>query len=177
MLVTALDVRLAGVLRRVGVELLHAAVRAGTEARVREDARGMKKLEAAVRAQEARVEKVASTLLDVGASEFLTAKLRQEEEKLRDARQALAAAATPKRVARAMPTVTVEQVLAVLDDVERISRDAPRQARDVLATVIEPVILVPTSEGYEAESRFQSRTAALASGRPVFDVVGCGGRI
>lgn len=38
---------------------------------------------------------------------------------------------------------------------ERIARDAPRQARDVLASVIEPVVLTPTPEGYEAEIRLK----------------------
>ncbi len=153
------------------------AIHAAEEARTRPADDGLRKLETAVRAQEARVEKVASTLLEVGASEFLKAKLRQEEEKLRDCRQALVAAAAPRRAARPLPKITMEEVLAVLEDVERIARDAPRQARDVLATVIEPVILNPTPEGYEAEIRLKSRTAALASGRPVFDAVGCGGRI
>lgn len=153
------------------------AIRATEEAQTQPDDGGLRRLEVAVRTQEARVEKVASTLLEVGASEFLKAKLRQEEEKLREMRQALVTAATPKRVARPLPKITVHQVLAVLDDVGRIASEAPRQARDVLATVIEPVVLRPTPEGYEAEIRLRSRTAALASGRPVFDAVGCGGRI
>ena len=65
----------------------------------------------------------------------------------------------------------------VLKDVERISRKAPLKARDVLATVIEPVLMTPTPEGYDAEIRVKSQTAALASGRPVFDAIGCGDRI
>jgi len=82
---------------------------------------------------------------------------------------------TPKRTARALPKITVEEVLAFLEDVDRISREARRQARDVLATVIEPIVLKPTPEGYEAEIRLKSRTAALASRRPVFDAMSCGG--
>ena len=123
------------------------------------------------------MEKLATTLLEVGTSEFLTAKFRQEEEKLREARQAVAAAATRKRTALPAPKITVEQVLDVLKDVERIGRKAPLKARDVLATVIEPVLMTPTPDGYDAEIRVKSQTAALASGRPVFDVIGCGGRI
>jgi site-specific DNA recombinase len=153
------------------------AMQAAEAAQTKTEDGTFRKLQTAVQAQEARVEKVASTLLQVGASDFLKAKLRQEEEKLREARQALAVAATPKRTARALPKITIEEVLAVLEDVERIAREAPRQARDVLATVIEPVILNPTPDGYEAEIRLKSRTATLASGRPVFDAMSCGGRI
>lgn len=101
------------------------AIQAAEEARTRPDDGGVRKLETAVRAQEARVEKVASTLLEVGASDFLKAKLRQEEETPRECRQALGTAATPKRAARPLPKITVEEVLAVLEDVERISRHAP----------------------------------------------------
>jgi hypothetical protein len=71
----------------------------------------------------------------------------------------------------------LDEAMAVLMDVERIGRKAPRQAREVLASVIEPVVLTPTATGYEAEIRLKSKTAYLAAGRPVFDVVGCGGRI
>ena len=149
------------------------AMRVAESAQAKTDDGGLGKLEAAVRAQEARVERVADTLLEVGASDFLKAKLRHEEDKLRDARQTLAAT-IPKRAARSLPKITIEQVLAVLEDVDRIARDAPRRAREVLATVIEPVVLMPTPDGYEAEIRLKSRTAALASGRPVFDEVGCG---
>ena len=39
------------------------------------------------------------------------------------------------------------------------------------------VLMTPTPEGYDAEIRVKSRTATLASGRPVFDAIGCGGRI
>ena len=154
-------------------EAIHAALAARSGAKDGD----LTKLEAAVRAQEARVEKVASTLLAVGTSEFLVAKLRQEEERLRDTRQGVAAAVASKRTARVTPKITIEQAMAVLTDVERIGRKAPRQARDVLASVIEPVVLTPTATGYEAEIRLKSRTAYLAAGRPVFDVVGCGGRI
>jgi site-specific DNA recombinase len=101
-------------------EWVQDAMRTAEESEAESDDGGLRRLEAAVRAQEARVEKVASTLLDVGASDFLKGKLRQEEEKLREARQALAASLAPKRAARPLPKITIEQVLAVLEDVERI---------------------------------------------------------
>jgi gamma-glutamyl:cysteine ligase YbdK (ATP-grasp superfamily) len=72
-------------------------------------------------------------------------------------RQAIAAAATPKRAARALPKITIEQVLAVLEDVERIGREAPRQARDVLATAIEPVILNPHTGGLRGREQAEKQ--------------------
>jgi hypothetical protein len=74
--------------------------------------------------------------------------------------------------------VAVDETVAVMADVERISREAPRRAREVLSMLlVGPVVLHPGPEGYEAEIRTHGRTAAIAGGRPVRFVSGCGGRI
>jgi site-specific DNA recombinase len=112
-----------------------------------------KKLEAAVRAQAARVEKVAEAIATIGCSETLARKLREEEAKLRQARAALARVAPAKKPADAGPKPTVEQVLAVMRDVERVYRKDPRLAREALASVMEPVLLHPTDKGLKAEVR------------------------
>jgi hypothetical protein len=46
--------------------------------------------------------------------------------------------------------VSLEQVLAVLEQVEKVAAKNPGRAREVLAGVMDPVVLTPTPEGYEA---------------------------
>ena len=53
--------------------------------------------------------------------------------------------------------------------------DAAR-AREVLASVIEPVVMKPTPEGYEVSLTFRNETAALAGGRTLL-LASCRGRI
>ena len=50
------------------------------------------------------------------------------------------------------------------------------QSRHHLGRLLRRMLVgTQSADGYDAETHPKSRTAALASGRPVFDSVGCGG--
>jgi site-specific DNA recombinase len=132
-------------------------------------------LQAQVRAQERQVKKAGDILFDVGLSDELKDRLRAEEEKLRAVRARLAGHA-PRRPPTAARTVSVAQVMALLQDVAAVARKAPLKARALLANLIEPVVLVPQPNGYTAEVTLRNAPAALEGGR-VCDGVGCGARI
>jgi hypothetical protein len=72
------------------------------------------------------------------------------------------------------PKVSPDQVLALLAQVEKVAERSPAQAREVLASVIEPVTLTPKPEGYEVSLTLRNETAALASGRTPLSE-SCGG--
>lgn len=127
-----------------------------------------------MRKQEARVEKVGRTLLEVGASDYLKAALRQEEERLRDLRQNLAAAVQRQPPPEAKLDVT--RVAAVMRNLSEVAASDPAEARRVMSEVVEAVVLRFTPEGPEAEVTLRNTTAALAGGR-VLAKSGCGGRI
>ena len=131
------------------------------------------RLEKDVQAQVAVVERIGNRVIEVGASDFLREKLRAEEAKLRDLRNALAKAGVPKNAVQ-VPEVTLDQVLAVLDHVEKVTEKSPARAREVLAGVIEPVTLNPTTNGYEVSLTLKNETAVLAGGRALLSD-GCGG--
>jgi site-specific DNA recombinase len=143
----------------------------------REKAEGDKvsRLEKDVEAQAAIVAKVGDRLIEVGASDFLKERLRAEETKLRELRHALALASVP-RSATPAPQVSLDQVLAVLRQIETVAAKSPARAREVLAGVIEPATLTPGPDGYEIALTLKNETAAIAGGRTLLSD-GCGGRI
>jgi hypothetical protein len=149
------------------------ALAARQHAKAKEANDAVSRLEKDVQAQAAAVERIGNRLIEVGASDFLKERLRAEEAKLRDLRHALAKASVPKDAAPA-PKVSLEQVLAVLEQVEKVAEKAPARAREVLAGVMEPVVLTPTPEGYEASLTLRNETAALAGGRTLLSE-SCGG--
>ncbi len=114
-------------------------------------------------------------LIEVGASDFLKERLRAEETKLRELRHALALASVP-RSATPAPQVSLDQVLAVLRQIETVAAKSPARAREVLAGVIEPATLTPGPDGYEIALTLKNETAAIAGGRTLLSD-GCGGRI
>jgi hypothetical protein len=120
------------------------------------------RLEAEVRAQEATVEKVANTLLEVGVSDHLRARLQREESKLRDLRRALASAPKAKPKVRRL---SLETILAEVLSVTAAAVLSPPKARDALAGLIEPVLMRPTDDGYEAEIQPKTTTATRVGGR------------
>lgn len=135
------------------------------------------RLVAAVRAQHAKTEKIAATLVEVGVSESLRAMLAREEERLRDLRRQLAEVSVPP-VARA--TLNLRQAAQAFEDIEQLVQVDPSAARARLARYLEPVVFTPVEEDgelvYTAEITLNNETAALAGGR-VIDGSGCGGRI
>lgn len=137
----------------------------------------------ATRAQQAArrgsVEKVGTTLIEAGVSEFLRERLRQEEEKLRSLRQRLAALV--ERETKQMPVerLDLDRVRAVFADLATAARRAPERVRAVLLGVVESIVLTRGEDGgYRAEITLKNETTASeeAGGR-VLDKVGCGGRI
>jgi hypothetical protein len=130
-------------------------------------------LEADVRKQEARVEKVGRTLLDVGVSDYLRAALRQEEDKLRGLRQQLAAAIQRQPAPGAK--LDVARVAAVMRNLSDVAASDPAEARRVMAEVVESVVLRFTEDGPEAEVTLKNETAAIAGGRLSAESTGCGG--
>jgi hypothetical protein len=133
------------------------------------------RLEKDVQAQAAVVERIGNRLIEVGASDFLKERLRAEETKLRELRHALAKASLPKGEAPERK-VSLEQVLAVLEQVEKVAAKSPARAREVLAGVVEPVTLTPTGDGYEVSLTLKNETAALAAGgRSTLLSESCGG--
>jgi hypothetical protein len=135
------------------------------------------RLVAAVRAQHAKTEKIAVTLVEVGVSESLRAMLAREEERLRDLRRQLAEVSVPP-VARA--TLNLRQAEQAFEDIEQLVQVDPSAARARLARYLEPVVFTPVEEDgelvYTAEITLNNQTAALAGGR-VIDGSGCGGAI
>jgi len=133
-------------------------------------------LEERTRAQEARVEKVGRLLVEVGASEYLTAALRQEEERLRGLRQRLAEARRKLPVPGAK--LAVERVAEVVRDVAVLANTDPLEARRALGEAIEPVVMMPTADGYDVEVTLKNTTAApISEGGRVLVNQDCGGRI
>lgn len=132
------------------------------------------KLQADIRGQEAKVEKVANTLLDVGVSEALRNRLRQEEDRLRELRGRLAKASTADRALP--PPFDVEGLLAAVSDVERAAETDPARAREALAALYEPFLMVPGPDGYTVRIKPRNTTAALAGGPQCLPHVVAGAR-
>lgn len=122
------------------------------------------RLEREIKDQEAKIQKVGQALIDSPDSDFLHRALRAEEGKLRDLRHALAKASVPKNPAP-VPEVTLDQVLSVLDQVEKVAAKSPARVREVLAGVIEPVIRLgrsgrPSRQGPPAMSEQRRQLGA-----------------
>jgi hypothetical protein len=132
-------------------------------------------LEADVRKQEARVEKVGRTLLDVGVSDYLRAALRQEEDKLRGLRLQLAAAVQRQPAPGAK--LDVAEVAALMRNLSDVAANDPAEARRVMAEVVESVVLRSTSDGPEAEVTLKNETAALAHVRALAGTTTASARI
>lgn len=132
------------------------------------------RLTAAVRAQQAKVEKTLSALIDLGVSEAGRARLAAEEDKLRDLRRQLASVSTPP--ARRI-VVDLQQVAQAFQDIEALVLVDPLAARARLARYLDPVVLTPVEEDGETHYVFdislKNSTATLAGGR-VLGQIGCG---
>jgi site-specific DNA recombinase len=133
-------------------------------------------LEAEVRAQAAKVDKVGRMAIESEDSEFLTAALRAEEINLRALRTKLAAA-TKAGARKPSTKVNVAEILTIMRDIARVAASDPTKAREVLAVTVEPIALRPApGGGYEAEIALRNDSAAIAGGR-VREKSSCGGRI
>lgn len=129
-------------------------------------------LEKEIEAQVALVAKMGDRLIEMGSSDYLKSKLAAEEKRLREMRRALA------KVPRTAPPrkVPLDEVLALLERVDELALKSRARARDVLATVIEPAVMVPGPDGYELQLSLKREAAALAAGdRSGLLSTSCGG--
>jgi site-specific DNA recombinase len=108
-------------------EAYEANQRARERAARRDD--DVARLEGAIRAAEARVEKVTEALARIGYSEPLAQKLRAEEAKLLNAREALAGAAPAVRPAAPLPSYARAAVLAVMENLASAVLAKPQKGR------------------------------------------------
>jgi len=135
------------------------------------------RLTAAVRAQQAKVDKIALTLVEVGVSESLRTLLLREEERLRDLRRELKDVSLPAEVREAF---NLREAAKAFEDIELLVQGDPAAARTRLSRYLEQVVFTPVEENgesvYTAEIIMKNETAALAGGR-VADDLSCGGRI
>lgn len=154
-------------------EEVAAAVRAATAAKFASGDTERVEIEAQVRAKEIEVEKIAATLVQVGVSDTLRAMLARSEEQLRTLRGSLAAM-TGKGSA---PPLDVDCIVALVDDVQRLARANPANARTHLARLLDVVLLKPDADGWAATLRLQQNETVAGEGDRVVDKSGCGGRI
>ncbi len=97
-------------------------------------------LEAEVRSAYARIEKVTEALARIGYSEPLAAKLRAEEAKLLNAREALAGAAPATKPAAPPPSYSRAAVLAVVENLASAVLAKPQKGKALLQAVVEGIL-------------------------------------
>lgn len=137
------------------------------------------RLDAEVRAQQARCDRIAAAIVEVGVSETLRASLVREEERLRDLRRRLAEVQRPKVVQLA---IDLTKAAEAVRSIARLATADVAAARARLAPYLDHVLLNPQIEDgepvYTADVVLKNTTAALVGGRSVPSVVdgfGCGG--
>lgn len=106
----------------------------------------------------------------MGVSEALKARLQTEEAKRSELRAKLTAA-TPREPSSAGRQVSKAQVLNLLENVSQVARTAPRRAGEILATVIEPVVLRPVEKGYQGDVWLRNDPAAMRAAGYAISVV------
>lgn len=137
----------------------------------------LERLEAEVRAQQAKAERIAAAIVEVGVSETLRAALLREEEALRALRGRLAEVRRPKVVALALD---LSRAAAVARELAQLAGVDVSAARTALAPVLDHVVMRPAADGYDAEVVLRNTTAALVGGRSgpsLADGQSCGGPI
>lgn len=159
---------------------LDEAIAAADRARTRQSPSAETELEAGVRAQQAKVERVAAAIVEVGISETLRAVLVREEARLRELRTKLAEVCQPKVVKLALD---LSRAAEAVRQIAQLAQVDPVRARARLAPYLDHVLMTPGEQPgeYSAEVVLVGNaTASLAEGRSVPSVVdglGCGGRI
>jgi hypothetical protein len=128
-------------------------------------------LETEIRAQEAKVARVADGIIEVGVSEHLKERLHQEEERLRDLRQKLAKAPSPSRRSGSVAGRVLAEMRARLEAAQREAqrpawRSRPSWSRSSWSRP-------PWATGRDPAQDHDGRPG----GRPVCDPASCEGRI
>jgi hypothetical protein len=114
------------------------------------------------------------SITSLGLNDLLAAKFRDEEKKLLDARQRLAASVAPKDLPP-VRVVSTAQVLKAMDAVDRLVARKPAEAKEALASIVESIVLTPGVDGYTAKLTLKTEQAAPGGG--LFVQSGCGGGI
>lgn len=131
-----------------------------------------------VRKLEKRVENLAAAVADAGWSEALGKQLRVEEERLRDARAALAPKA--EDLAPVVAALSEEKLQKHFERLAKLTEKAPAEGKRALEGWFGPVTMTPKTENgetfYEAKGSIKLDPATLGDGR-VVDKTSCGGRI
>ncbi len=131
-------------------------------------------LDAEVRAAEKRVTNVMESIASLGANDLHAAKFREEEKKLLDARQRLAASVGPKDLPP-VRVVSSAQVLKAMDALDRLIARKLAEAKEALASVVESIVLTPGADGYTAKLTVRNGTGRAPEGGGLFVQTGCGG--
>jgi hypothetical protein len=154
-----------------------AYLRARARAARRDD--HVARLEGEVRSAEARVEKVTEALARIGYSEPLAAKLRAEEARLLNAREALAGAAPAAKAPAPPPSYSREAVLAVVENLAAAVLVKPQKSKALLQAVVEGILMDPSPDGYSVRVTLKrTNPAALVEDSGVGDSQsGCGGGV
>jgi hypothetical protein len=132
-------------------------------------------MEADVKAQQAKVDRLVDALTRVEVSESVIRRLKTEVAKLVEMRgklTALAGSGRPKE----LPAISAETLIADLRSLRTLTEKDPAAARESLQRVVESMVLKPVGDEYEATLALRNSTAAIAGGRGG-DKNGCGGRI
>ncbi len=153
---------------------LDEALAAAERGRGRRGNGAVEQLEGEVRAQQAKTERIAAAIVEVGVSEALRTALLREEERLRTLRARLAEVRRPKVVALALDLSRAAQAVR---DLAQLAAADVGAARAQLARYLDHVVLRPADDGYDADVVLRNTTAALAGGRsvPFVDGFSCGG--
>lgn len=135
-------------------------------------------LEAEVREQERRVEKVTEAIANVGFSEPLALQLRKEDARLAQAQSKLAALASNEEAPETRPDPA--QVRRQFEELTTIIDQAPERAREAARGLLTEITLTPAIEDgeevYQAVGGVKTNSAARLGGRVLVND-GCGGRI
>ena len=158
------------------------AAAAAERAKGRRGSGALEQLEAEVRTQQAKTERIAAAIVEVGVSETLRAALLREEEALRALRARLAEVRRPKVVELALD---LSRAADAVREIARLTSVDVADARRRLARYLDHVVLTPDVQDgeleYSAEVVLRNTTAALVRGGrsvpSVVDGLGCGGPI
>ncbi|HYS10613.1 MAG TPA: hypothetical protein VEP66_17875, partial [Myxococcales bacterium] len=140
----------------------------------------LRRLNSDLRAQQAKVEKMAQTLFEVVVpSETLRTMFAREEARLGELKRKQTELSLPTEVREAF---NLRQAAKAFEDIEQLVDRDPAAGRERLSRYVDQVVFTPVVEDgesvYAAEIVMKSETAALAGGRvAVADDLSCGGRI
>lgn len=138
---------------------------------------GVARLEADAKTAAGRVEKLSEAVARVGFSYALAAKLKSEEAKLLDARQALAQVAGPAKLPPAPRAYSPDAVLAAVESIAQAVAQRPQKGKAFLQALIESIVMDPSPGGYSVRLALKNISPAAVEGNGAVEVTerSCGG--